>query len=122
ALGSASEKERASPPARDAQGQEQQLKKSLKSATVRVSAGELRGQSVSLLDLLFSKYVPQEKRQELLELYRAGILSTEQVATVVATMVSRTEAANAALVASARSPRRAGTAAGQEQQQEEEED
>ncbi|NWW12100.1 EPIPL protein, partial [Oreocharis arfaki] len=95
--------------------QEQQLRKSLKSATVRVTAGEFRGQNVSVLDLLFSKYVPQGKRQELLELYRAGILTTEQVATVVTTIVNRTEAANAALVANARSPRRAAAAVEEDQ-------
>ncbi|NXS23225.1 EPIPL protein, partial [Mystacornis crossleyi] len=93
--------------------QEQQLRKSLKSATVRVTAGEFRGQNISVLDLLFSKYVPQGKRQELLELYRAGILTTEQVATVVTTIVNRTEAANAALAANARSPHRA--AAGEDE-------
>ncbi|XP_017694038.1 PREDICTED: epiplakin [Lepidothrix coronata] len=103
---------RAAPPAQDVQSQEQQLRKSLKSATVRVTAGEFRGQNVSLLDLLFSKYVPQGKRQELLELYRAGILSTEQVATVVTTILDRTEAANAALAARARNPHRAVARAG----------
>ncbi|XP_072781257.1 epiplakin [Taeniopygia guttata] len=102
---------RASPPAQDTQ--EQHLRKSLKSATVRVTAGEFRGQTVSVLDLLFSTYVPQGKRQELLELYRAGILTTEQVATVVTTIVNRTEAANAALVANARGPHRAVAAAGE---------
>ncbi|XP_053808412.1 epiplakin-like [Vidua chalybeata] len=118
ALGSStakpSNKARASPPAQDPQAQEQQLRKSLKSATVRVTAGEFRGKNVSVLDLLFSKYVPQGKRQELLELYRAGILTTEQVATVVTTIVNRTEAANAALVANARGPHRAVAAAGED--------
>ncbi|NXT30355.1 EPIPL protein, partial [Syrrhaptes paradoxus] len=74
--------------------QEQQLKTSLKSATVYVTAGEFQGQNVSVLDLLFSKYIPQGKRQELLELYRAGILTTEQVAAVVTTIINRTEDAN----------------------------
>ncbi|XP_056340923.1 epiplakin [Oenanthe melanoleuca] len=88
----------ASPP-----GQEQLLRKSLKSARVRITAGEFRGRDVSVLDLLFSGYVPQGARQELLELYRAGVLSTEQVATVVTNAVTRAEAAKAA-----RSPHRAG--------------
>ncbi|TRZ14102.1 hypothetical protein HGM15179_013023 [Zosterops borbonicus] len=104
-----SDKVRMSPAAQDTQAQEQQLRKSLKSATVRVTAGEFRGQNVSVLDLLFSKYVLQEKRQELLELYRAGILTTEQVATVVTTILNRAEAAN-----TARSPHRAMAAAGEE--------
>ncbi|XP_059334826.1 epiplakin [Ammospiza nelsoni] len=104
---------RASPPAQDTQAQEQQLRKSLKSMTVRVTAGEFRGQNVSVLDLLFSRYVPQDKRQELLELYRAGILSTEQVGAVVTTMVNRTEAANAARVVNTRGIHRAVPAAGE---------
>ncbi|CAM9130967.1 unnamed protein product [Bubo scandiacus] len=79
----------------DTHSQEQQLRKSLKSATIYVTVGELHGQNISLLDLLFSKYIPQGKRQELLELYRAGILTTEQVAAVVATIINRTEATNA---------------------------
>ncbi|XP_048185186.1 epiplakin [Corvus hawaiiensis] len=108
-------KVRASPSAQDTQSQEQQLRKSLKSATVRVTAGEFRGQNISVLDLLFSKYVPQGKRQELLELYRAGILTTEQVATVVTTIVNRTEATNAKLVANARSPHRAAAVAGEDE-------
>ncbi|CAM9176874.1 unnamed protein product, partial [Bubo scandiacus] len=85
----------ASQPAQDTHSQEQQLRKSLKSATIYVTVGELHGQNISLLDLLFSKYIPQGKRQELLELYRAGILTTEQVAAVVATIINRTEATNA---------------------------
>ncbi|XP_063255718.1 epiplakin-like isoform X2 [Prinia subflava] len=107
---------RVSPPAQDTQAQEQQLRKSLKSATVRVTTGELRGQKVSVLDLLFSKYVPQGKRQELLELYRAGVLTTGQVAAVVTTIVNRAGAANAALVAKARSTHRAGAAAGEDEE------
>ncbi|CAN8176892.1 unnamed protein product [Coccothraustes coccothraustes] len=107
-------KARASPPAQDTQVQEQQLRKSLKSATVRVAAGEFRGQNVSVLDLLFSSYVPQDKRQELLELYRAGILTTEQVGAVVTTIVNRTEAANAARLAKARGPHRAVPATGED--------
>ncbi|XP_077032053.1 epiplakin [Agelaius phoeniceus] len=101
----------ASPPAQDTQAQEQQLRKSLKSMTVHVTAGEFRGQKVSVLDLLFSRYIPQGRRQELLELYRAGILSTEQVGAVVTTMVNRAEAANAARLAKARGTHRAEAAA-----------
>ncbi|XP_010287017.1 PREDICTED: epiplakin-like [Phaethon lepturus] len=101
----------ASQPLEDAHSHEQQLRKSLKSATIYVTAGEFQGQKISLLDLLFSKYIPQGKRQELLELYRAGILTTEQVAAVVTTIINRSEAANAALMANARSPHKVVTRA-----------
>ncbi|XP_040403505.1 epiplakin-like [Cygnus olor] len=98
-------------PVQDTHSQEQQLRKSLKSATIYVTAGEFQGQNVSLLDLLFSKYIPQGKRQELLELYRAGILTTEQVATVVTTTINKTEAANTTLTANTRSPQKVVTRA-----------
>ncbi|XP_014801190.1 PREDICTED: epiplakin [Calidris pugnax] len=98
-----------SQPVQGTHSQEQQLRKSLKSVTIYVTTGEFQGQKVSLLDLLFSKYIPQEKRQELLELYRAGILTTGQVATVVTNIMNRTEAANAALTANARSPHKVVT-------------
>ncbi|NWH69143.1 EPIPL protein, partial [Geococcyx californianus] len=98
-----------SQPVQDTHSQEQQLRKSLKSAIIHVTAGDLQGQNISLLDLLFSKYIPQEKRQELLELYRAGILTTGQVATVVTTIINRTEATNTAFTANSRSSHRAGT-------------
>ncbi|XP_040521217.1 epiplakin [Gallus gallus] len=96
-----------SQPVQDTRSQEQQLRKSLKSATVYVTAGEFQGQNVSLLDLLFSTYIPQEKRQELLELYRAGILSTEQVAAAVSAIINKTEAANITPTANAGNPQKA---------------
>ncbi|XP_010006163.1 PREDICTED: epiplakin-like [Chaetura pelagica] len=91
--------------------QEQQLRKSLKSATIHVTAGEFQGQNVSLLDLLFSRHIPQGRRQELLELYRAGILTTEEVAAVVTTSINRAGVANATLTAHARGPHMVGTGA-----------
>ncbi|KAM6445739.1 epiplakin [Rhynochetos jubatus] len=93
---------------------EQQLRKSLKAATVCVTAGEFRGQDVPLLDVLFSKHIPQGKRQELLELYRAGILTTEQVAAAVTVLVNRAGAANAALAANAGKAHPAGMRAAED--------
>ncbi|NXM79241.1 EPIPL protein, partial [Serilophus lunatus] len=62
---------------------------------VDVEVGEFRGHRVSVWDLLHSRYVPEENRKELLELYQAGELTLEQVKTVVSTIVARTEAAEA---------------------------
>ncbi|OXB52441.1 hypothetical protein ASZ78_009206, partial [Callipepla squamata] len=95
-----------SQPVQDTRSQEQQLRKSLKSATIYVTAGEFQGQNVSLLDLLFSRHVPQERRQELLELYRAGILSAEQVAAAVSAVINSTEAANITPAANAGNPQK----------------
>ncbi|NXO89403.1 EPIPL protein, partial [Certhia brachydactyla] len=65
----------------------------LKTTTLDIEAGEFRGRRVSLWDLLHCRYIPEENRQELLELYGAGELSLEQVKTVVSTIVSRAAAA-----------------------------
>ncbi|KAJ7338285.1 hypothetical protein JRQ81_011053 [Phrynocephalus forsythii] len=72
----------------------------LKSRLVKVAAGEFHGQKVSIWDLLHSKYIPKDKRKELLQLYRSGILTTDQMETVVTTIVNRTEEEKAAREAS----------------------
>ncbi|NWU32704.1 EPIPL protein, partial [Dyaphorophyia castanea] len=59
-------------------------------------AGEFRGHKVSLWDLLHSRYIPEENRKELLELYEAGELTLEQVKNVVSTIVTRAAAAERA--------------------------
>nr|XP_020660119.1 epiplakin-like [Pogona vitticeps] len=74
----------------DSHAQQLRLKKSLRTTMVPVAVGEYKGQKVCVLDLLFSKYVPQDKRQELLELYRAGTLPIQAM---VATLVSMIEEA-----------------------------
>ncbi|KAJ6661510.1 hypothetical protein lerEdw1_014419 [Lerista edwardsae] len=70
---------------------QQQLKKSLRTTMVHVDAGEFRGQKVCVLDLLFSRYVPQDKRQELLELYRAGTLPIQEMIAVITAMIGEAE-------------------------------
>ncbi|NXQ51411.1 EPIPL protein, partial [Catharus fuscescens] len=65
----------------------------LKTTRIDVGAAEFRGHKVSLWELLHSRYIPEEGREELLELYRAGELSLEQVRMAVSTMVSRAAAA-----------------------------
>ncbi|NXR29834.1 EPIPL protein, partial [Cinclus mexicanus] len=65
----------------------------LKTTMVDVEAAEFRGHKVSLWDLLHSRYIPEENRRELLELYQAGELTLEQVKTVVSTIVTRAAAA-----------------------------
>ncbi|NWI48581.1 EPIPL protein, partial [Picathartes gymnocephalus] len=67
----------------------------LKTTVVDIEVGEFKGHKVSLWDLLHSKYIPEENRKELLELYEAGELTLEQVRTVVSTIVTRAAAAAA---------------------------
>ncbi|NXA84924.1 EPIPL protein, partial [Thryothorus ludovicianus] len=68
---------------------EEPWKTTLKTTTVAIEAGEFRGRRVSLWDLLHCRYIPEENRRELLELYEAGELTLEQVKSVVSTIVSR---------------------------------
>ncbi|NXS64965.1 EPIPL protein, partial [Pandion haliaetus] len=77
----------------------------LKTTAVDMEVGEFQGHKVSVWDLLHSKYIPEENRKELLELYQAGELTLEQVKTVVSTIVTKAEAARAEQLANASSPR-----------------
>ncbi|NXQ82631.1 EPIPL protein, partial [Nyctibius grandis] len=76
----------------------------LKTTLVDVEAGEFQGHKVSVWDLLHSKYIPEENRKELLELYQAGELTLEQVKTVVSMIVTKAEAASAEQSTNASSP------------------
>ncbi|EMP34265.1 Epiplakin [Chelonia mydas] len=92
--------------AEDAHSQEQHMRKSLKGVTIYVTAGEFQGQNVSLLDLLFSKYILQEKRQELLALYRARVLPIEQMIPIITSIITKTEATSRQFMTSVKSPNR----------------
>ncbi|NWZ88130.1 EPIPL protein, partial [Poecile atricapillus] len=77
----------------------------LKTTMVDIEAGEFRGHRVSLWDLLLSRYIPEENRKEVLELYEAGELTLEQVKTIVTTIVTRAAAARAEPEAPVSGPR-----------------
>ncbi|NXL78667.1 EPIPL protein, partial [Leptocoma aspasia] len=80
----------------DNPAKEEPWETTLKTTMVDVEAGEFRGHKVSLWDLLHSRYIPEENRKELLELYEAGELTLQQVKTVVSTIVTRAAAAERA--------------------------
>ncbi|XP_065256175.1 epiplakin [Emys orbicularis] len=71
--------------------QDQQAEKTLRLATVDVSVGEFQGRKLSVWELLFSKYLSEEKRQELLEKYRAGTVTLEELVRILTTIVEQTE-------------------------------
>ncbi|NWQ91233.1 EPIPL protein, partial [Burhinus bistriatus] len=84
---------------------EEPWERALKTTIVDMEVGEFQGHKVSVWDLLHSKYIPEENRKELLELYQAGELTLEQVKTVVSTIVTKAEAARAEQSANVSSPR-----------------
>ncbi|XP_049684896.1 epiplakin [Accipiter gentilis] len=81
AAGSQQERERELERKRERERErELELERSLKSRTVEVSAGGFHGRKVSLWELLFSTYVSEAKRQELLAQVRAGSLVLDELA------------------------------------------
>ncbi|NWY65896.1 PLEC protein, partial [Erithacus rubecula] len=87
-------------PVRAAEGgddppKEEPWETTLKTTRVDVEAAEFRGRKVSLWELLHCRYMAEESREELLELYREGQLSLQQVRAAVSTIVSRAAAAAA---------------------------
>ncbi|CAM2107205.1 unnamed protein product [Caretta caretta] len=71
--------------------QDEQAEKTLRLATVDVSVGEFQGRKVSVWELLFSKYLSEEKRQEVLEKYRAGTVTLEELVRILTTIVEEKE-------------------------------
>ncbi|NXG65789.1 EPIPL protein, partial [Hemiprocne comata] len=89
---------------KDEDSKEETWETALKTTTVEMKVGEFWGHKVSVWDLLHSKYIPEENRKELLELYQAGELTLEQMKTVVSTIVTKAEAARAEQSANEGSP------------------
>ncbi|XP_058132130.1 LOW QUALITY PROTEIN: epiplakin [Dasypus novemcinctus] len=63
----------------------------LRAKTAHMHVGLFAGQTVSVWDLLSSQYFPEERKQELVQQYRAGSLSLESLLAVVTTTVEETE-------------------------------
>ncbi|XP_031462236.1 epiplakin [Phasianus colchicus] len=63
-------------------------RKALQTARTSVSAGLFHGQSVTLWELLFSRYVPERRRQDLLRKYKAGTLSISEMTALLTSIVS----------------------------------
>ncbi|XP_072266698.1 epiplakin [Pyxicephalus adspersus] len=70
-------------------GMEVQQKLELK--FVEVNTGEFKGQKVSLWSLLHSKYITEEKRNELLEKYKSGTLTADEILKIILTIIEETE-------------------------------
>ncbi|KAF6730512.1 Epiplakin [Oryzias melastigma] len=59
----------------------------LKSTTTTKAGGKYRGTTVSLWDLLYSKYITEEKRRELVQQYKAGTITITQFMDIVLKIV-----------------------------------
>uniref|UniRef100_A0ABI7VST6 Epiplakin 1 n=1 Tax=Felis catus TaxID=9685 RepID=A0ABI7VST6_FELCA len=69
----------------------EELRGALREARVTPDAGALRGQSVSVWELLFYREVPEGLRQDLLRRYRAGTLTAQEVGAALTPLLARAE-------------------------------
>ncbi|XP_071391786.1 epiplakin [Centroberyx affinis] len=62
----------------------------LKSTTTTRAGGKYQGQTVSLWDLLYSKYITEEKRRELVQQYKSGTITIERFMEIILTIIQKT--------------------------------
>ncbi|XP_056335223.1 epiplakin [Danio aesculapii] len=68
---------------------DEHTKNILKSKTTNKAGGKFQGQLVTLWDLLYSSYVSEEKRRELVQQFKSGTITIEQFLEIVLTLVSQ---------------------------------
>ncbi|XP_042320433.1 epiplakin-like [Sceloporus undulatus] len=71
--------------------QDGDLENALRLVSIEVPAGEFQGSRRSAWELLFSKYVTVEKRQELLEKYWSRLLSTSELVQIITSLIEEME-------------------------------
>ncbi|XP_069477956.1 epiplakin [Ambystoma mexicanum] len=72
-------------------GRSDQIQHALQFQTIEVGVGEFSGQKLSVWDLLHSKYISDKKRNELLEQYRSGTLTLEELITIITTFIEESD-------------------------------
>ncbi|XP_026307086.1 epiplakin-like, partial [Piliocolobus tephrosceles] len=70
----------------------EELRCALRDARVTPGSGALRGQSVSVWELLFYREVSEDRRQDLLSRYRAGTLSVEELGATLTSLLAQAQA------------------------------
>ncbi|XP_029919258.1 epiplakin [Myripristis murdjan] len=61
----------------------------LKSTTTTRAGGKYQGKTVSLWDLLYSKYITEEKRRELVQQYKSGAITIERFLEIILTIIEK---------------------------------
>ncbi|KAJ7338281.1 hypothetical protein JRQ81_011044 [Phrynocephalus forsythii] len=69
-----------------------QAQESFTRAAVEVPAGSLRGQTITLWELIHSEYLTEEQRRELIRQYKSGKVTIERVIKIVITIIEEAEA------------------------------
>ncbi|XP_078542702.1 epiplakin [Lissotriton helveticus] len=68
-----------------------QTRELLQGAKIKITVGEFKGQGLSVWELLNSKYIYEEKRNELLRKYKSGELTLEELIQIVTTTIEEFE-------------------------------
>ncbi|KAM9200713.1 plectin isoform 8-T8 [Mergus octosetaceus] len=68
-----------------------QAKESFDKAVVEVPAGSLKGQTMTVWELIHSEYFTEEHRRELLRQYKTGKVTIEKIIKIVITIIEETE-------------------------------
>ncbi|XP_046874486.1 epiplakin isoform X1 [Hypomesus transpacificus] len=68
---------------------DEQTKLIFKSTTTTKAGGKFQGQTVSLWDQLYSKYITEEKRRELVQQYKAGTITIERFMEMIITIIQQ---------------------------------
>ncbi|KAI7798950.1 epiplakin [Triplophysa rosa] len=68
---------------------DEHTKNILKSTTTNQAGGKFKGEMVSLWDLLYSSYISEEKRRDLVQQYKSGTITIEQFLEIVLTLMSQ---------------------------------
>ncbi|XP_067348163.1 epiplakin [Channa argus] len=61
----------------------------LKSTTTTKAGGKYQGKTVSLWELLYSKYITEEKRRELVQQYKSGAITIERFLEIILTIIQQ---------------------------------
>ncbi|KAM9340496.1 epiplakin [Symphorus nematophorus] len=61
----------------------------LKSTTTTRAGGKYQGSTVSLWDLLYSKYITEEKRRELVQQYKSGSITIDRFMEIILTIIQK---------------------------------
>ncbi|XP_008832761.1 epiplakin [Nannospalax galili] len=69
----------------------QQQEHALREGTMQVSSGQFRGQPVSVWTVLFSSYLSEARREELLAQHLAGTLGLQDLVTILTQVIEETE-------------------------------
>ncbi|KAK9957819.1 hypothetical protein ABG768_012030 [Culter alburnus] len=73
---------------------DEHTKSILKSMTTQKAGGKFQGELVTLWDLLYSNYISEEKRRELVQQFKSGTITIEEFLEIVLTLVSQKSGTN----------------------------